>query len=216
MLTQADLAAIAGEPYESRGILHSEMALVLHILRKFRIEVVIESGRARGQSTYLLAKYLPETRIYSVEMRGGPDTQFGKQRLAGIENVTLVEGDGAIEVPLLAALAAPKRTAILCDGPKGAAAVTILERCFVQPHVLVGFVHDMRRLDHGQPSPHRAEATARLPNHRFSDDPRVVAGSSWMDAKILDAGGPCGPAHEQEFGSYGPTVGVFFNLPPKQ
>jgi hypothetical protein len=32
-----------------------------------------------------------------------------------------------------------------------------------------------------------------------------------MDANVLSANGPVGPAHEQEFGSYGPTVGVFLN-----
>src|SRR5690606_37051495 len=100
---------------------------------------------------------------------------------------------------------------ILCDGPKGAAAVAIIDRCFAHPHVVVGFIHDMRRLDHGGPSPHRAAAVERLPRHQFSDEPQMIAELAWMDEKVRQAGGPCGPKHEAEFGSYGPTVGVFYN-----
>jgi hypothetical protein len=206
----ADLfEALAQEPYEHRGILHSEMALILYLARRLGIERIIESGRARAQSTYLLAKYLPDVEIHSVEARGGLDSEFGAARVRGFPNVALYEGDGAELVPALAE--DPRPTAILCDGPKGAAAVAILDRCFQYPHVRVGFIHDMRRLDHGQPSPHRACAVERLPRHKFTDEPGYVAWTSWMDAEAVKAGGPCGPQHETEFGSYGPTLGAFFN-----
>jgi len=211
-LAPAEMQAIAAEPYEPRGILHSEMALIVHTCRRMGIQVVVESGRARGQSTYMLAKYLPDACINSVELRDHPDEAIARERLAGFQNVSLHTGDGAERVPFLVEQA-PRvyPVAILLDGPKGAAAVSILQRCFEFPHVLVGFIHDMRRLDHGGPSPHRADAIARLPKHAFSDDPRLVQATSWMDAGILEAGGPCGPKHEAEFGSYGPTLGVFLN-----
>lgn len=209
-LSQAELETIASEPYEPRGILHSEMALIIHICRRLGIEVVIESGRARGQSTYMLAKYLPSAAIFSVELRDHPDEAIAAARLAQFPNVYLRHGDGRISVPSLAAGSA-KPVAILLDGPKGAAAVDILETSFRLPLVRAGFIHDMRRLDHGAPSPHRADAIARLPNHAFSDDPRIVSAASWMDATIIATGGPAGPAHEAVFGSYGPTVGVFMN-----
>lgn len=209
-LTPDELRAIASEPYEPRGILHSEMALIIHICRRLGIEVVIESGRARGQSTAMLAKYLPDAEVYSFELRQTPDEDFARARLGGFANVSLLFGNGSEMVPL-AAHGFGKPAAILLDGPKGAAAVEILVKSFANPNVRVGFIHDMRRLDHGAPSPHRADAIARLPNHAFSDDPRIVSAASWMDAAILAAGGPCGAGHEVEFGSYGPTVGVFLN-----
>jgi hypothetical protein len=211
-LSRAELEAIAVEPYESRGILHSEMALIIHTCRRLRIEVVVESGRARGQSTYMLAKYLPDAMIHSVELRDHPDEAFAQRRLAPFANAILYTGDGNELVPLLAD-GHGRPVAILLDGPKGATAVTLLQKCFALPHshVLAGFIHDMRRLDHGGPSPHRAVAVERLAKHAFSDDPRVTAAASWMDAAILEGGGPCGPAHEAEFGSYGPTLGVFLN-----
>ena len=83
-LTQAELEAIAAEPYEHRGIIHSEMALIIHICRRLGVEVVIESGRARGQSTRLLSRYLPDARIYSVEKRHDADAIYGAQRCAGL------------------------------------------------------------------------------------------------------------------------------------
>lgn len=201
--------ALAQEPYEHRGILHSEMAMVLYLAQRLGIERIIESGRARAQSTYMLAKYLPDVEIHSIEARGGADSEFGAARVRGFPNVFLHEGNGAEVLPGIACLGT-KRTAVLCDGPKGAAAVAIVKKCFEYPHVRVGFIHDMRRLDHGGPSPHRAAAVEHLPNHRFTDDP-AYAWASWMDAKVVEAGGPCGPQHEAVHGSYGPTLGAFFN-----
>lgn len=210
MLSPDIMRSIAAEPYEARGILHSEMALIVYTARRLGIEVFIESGRARGQSTYMLAKYLPSVEIHSVEMRNHPDEDFARARLAGYRNVRLWSGDGNDVLPSLAA-ASNRRMAVLCDGPKGAAAVSLMERCFQHRHVIAGFIHDMRRLDHGRPSPHREAAISRLPWHKFSDAPEITAASGWMDENIIAAGAPAGPAHEAEFGSYGPTVGIFLN-----
>ncbi len=218
------LASLAAEPYEHRGIPHSEMALIIETCRRMGIQVIIESGRARGQSTYMLAKYLPDVEICSIELRDHPDETFARERLAGFRNVRLQNGDGRILVPMnvedafrpLHAAPTYRPTAILCDGPKGAAAVDIITQCFSHPHVLVGFVHDMRALDHGGPSPHRAYAVERFPDVMFSDDPRVVDRTKWLDARVVEANGPVGPEHEKEFGSYGPTVGVFVNSSARQ
>jgi hypothetical protein len=204
------LSSIASEPYEARGIIHSEMGLIIQICRRLGIEVIIESGRARGQSTYMLAKYLPDVAVHSVELRDHPDEMIARDRLAEFKNVHLISGDGAELLPNLAGMTRNK-TAILCDGPKGRAAVDIIDQCFQHDHVLVGFIHDMRKLDHGLPSPHRAAAVSQFKHHAFSDEERLVTSSSWMDANVIAAGGPCGPAHQEEFGSYGPTVGVFLN-----
>lgn len=204
------LTSLAAEPYEHRGIIHSEMALVLHALKRLRIERVIESGRARAQSTWIMATYLPHLDIHSVEMRDDEDARFGRERVGNLRNVTLYEGDGRELVPMLAWLD-ERPTAVLLDGPKGEAAVAILEQCFKRQHVRIGFIHDMRRLDHGGPSPHRAAAVERLPKHLFSDEPALIEQFSWLDGQVIAAGGPVGAAHEAEFGSYGPTIGMFLN-----
>lgn len=206
-----DLAAIAAEPYEARGIPHSEMALIISTCRDLGVEIFIESGRARGQSTYMLAKYLPGVTIYSIDARPNhPDEAFARERLKGFSNVTLYVGDGAQVLPRLVRQS-ERPTAVLCDGPKGLFAVAVVEKCLRHPHVVAGFIHDMRPIDHGVPSPYRAAAQAVFANARFSDDPEYVAATAWMDAKVVEANGPVGPEQQKMFGSYGPTVGVFVN-----
>ena len=39
-----ELAALKSEPYESRGILHSEIAAILALAKELRIELCIESA----------------------------------------------------------------------------------------------------------------------------------------------------------------------------
>jgi hypothetical protein len=186
------------------------MALIIDTCRDLGVEVFIESGRARGQSTYMLAKYLPNVRIHSIDARPGhPDEAFAVERLKGFGNVALYHGDGAVALPAIAKQSAPKRTAVLCDGPKGLFAVAVIEKCFGNKHVVAGFAHDMRPIDHGVPSPYRAAAEVVFPGARFSDDAEYVAATSWMDAKVVAANGPVGPEQQKQFGSYGPTVGVF-------
>lgn len=202
--------AIATEPYEQRGIIHSEAALIVHTCLRVGIERIVESGRARAQSTYMLAKYLPHVEIHSIELRENDDADFGRKRVGEFANVTLHDGDGAILIPEIVSQSGVP-TAVLCDGPKGHSAIEIVSRCLAYRHVLVGFIHDMRRLDHGEPSPYRLSAEERFEIHRFSDDPVLVNGTSWMDAVVLEAGGPCGPQFEAQYGSYGPTIGAFFN-----
>ena len=186
------------------------MALILHTLHRLRIKRVIESGRARAQSTWILATYLPELEVHSVEMRDDADARFGRERVRSLKNVTLHQGDGRELVPLLTWLD-KEPTAVLLDGPKGLAAVDLLDQCFRRSHVVAGFIHDMRRLDHGRASPFRVAAAERFPKHLFSDAPELVAQFQHLDAAVIAAGGPCGPEHEKQHGSYGPTVGIFLN-----
>ena len=213
-LTSDELQSIAAEPYESRGIPHSEMALILSTCKALDIEVFIESGRARGQSTYMLAKYLPGVQIHSIDARPEhPDEAFARQRLERFPNVALYHGDGAAALPALAKAAGKRRTAVLCDGPKGIHAVAVIEKCLRLPNVLAGFIHDMRPIDHGAPSPYRAAAQAVFANAAFSDHPDFIASTSWLDAKVVEANGPVGSEQQRVFGSYGPTVGVFLATP---
>lgn len=209
------LKDMSREPYEPRGILHSEMALIIEHCRHLGIERFIESGVARGQSAYMLAKYMPDVEVHSVELRNTPDLDFACVRLGQFRNVRVYLGDGANLLPLLAA-SSTKPTAVMCDGPKGAKAVQVVRECFSLPQVKVGFIHDMRRLDHGEPSPHRKCAVEHFPYQMFSDDQKWISETSWMDAENAMTQGQCGAEFEAVHGSYGPTIGVFLNPISKQ
>jgi hypothetical protein len=205
-----DLQALAAEPYEARGILHSEVALIIEACRSLGIKRFIESGRARGQSTYMLAKYMPDVEVHSVEGRMTQDEHFARARLAMLDNVKLYMGDGEMLLPMIASESVAP-TAVFCDGPKGVKAVKVVRECFSLPQVMLGFIHDMRKLDHTLPSPHRDCAITHLPYHEFSDDPRLVERLSWLDAVIPESEVTRGPAHLEKHGSYGPTIGAFLN-----
>lgn len=202
---------LASEPYFDRGIPHSEMAFIISIVRDLGIDVFLESGRRNGQSTLMLSKYLViGSKVISVEKVLREDEEGALRSRLTNPNVTLVYGDGRDELPELAKKCSGRYTAVLCDGPKGFQAIDVLKQCFQYPWVVVGFIHDMRRLDHGEPSPFRAKAIETFPHYRFSDDP-AYAEASWMDDPVREAKGPVGPEHEAVYGSYGPTVGAFFN-----
>lgn len=208
-----DLKMLAAESYEARGILHSEMAIIIATIRAAKCDTVIETGRYRGQSTYIMAKYLPDVQIHSIERRVTRNEVIARRRLEPFSNVTLHMGEAVVGVPELIEEFKDKTVAILFDGPKGFEALSLLTAAFESPHVVLGFIHDMRKLDHGEPSLYRA-AAAKVPGTMFSDDPDLVSKLRWMDKAIMDSGGPCGSVHESEYGSYGPTVGAFFNKQP--
>lgn len=204
---------IGSEPYEPRGIFGSEMALVIGLCRDMGVEVVIESGRARGQSTYLLAKYLPGVTIHSVERYQDADAEFAYQRLRAFDTLRLWFGDGRKLVPQLVQVNVGKRIAILLDGPKGQPALDLLKECTISSDVVVGFIHDMRKVDHDQPAPFRIAAEKMFPGAFFTDDPAYVEATQHLDKPVWDIGAasnwrPFWIGGEY-LGSYGPTLGVF-------
>ncbi len=216
------------EPYSIRGILHSEMALVLGFCQKLDIEVVIESGRARAQSTYILCKYLPNTPIYSIEMRKpseykksrGYDIGLGIERVKHFDNLTLISEGASTAIPAALKKMEGKRIALLIDGPKGSMALAHM-KCAL-PKIEVGFAHDFRKIQHdGVLLNCRLKAEEKFPTAWFTDDPEYVTATSWLDQE-------CWSTHDKPKGwtrkpkywapyhqkghftdSYGPTLAVF-------
>ena len=61
---------------------------------------IIESGRARGQSTHVLALMFPESEIASIEFdEKSPDCLVAAARLASFKNVQLLFGDSTKLIP---------------------------------------------------------------------------------------------------------------------
>lgn len=211
VLSQPDIEAIGQEPYEPRGIFNSEMALVIALCRHLNIEVVIESGRARGQSTYLLAKYLPDTEIISFERWRDDDALFCEARLSPYDNAKLRYGDGLTYIPSCVEANKGKRIAMLLDGPKGMPALGLVEK--VSEHLTAAFVHDMRKLDHGFPALFRMKAEER--GWFFTDDEAYVNATKHLDDPVIaigtDSDWQPGFINGLATGSYGPTLGVLIN-----
>jgi hypothetical protein len=153
---------------------------------------ILESGRARGQSTALLALCFPQLPIVSVEHdAASPDAAVAAERLRPFARVELRFGDAR---RLLPALARPGDVALI-DGPKGFAAVRLALRLLAQRRVAMLFLHDVR-----PGTPERAFLERHLPATLYSDDPRFAGLAHALDApaRPLPAG-----SDSWENGGYG-------------
>ena len=123
---------------EYRGILRSEAFFVRGLCGPSP-KRIIESGRARGQSTYLLAKSLPNTKIISIEYdKDSVDSQFALERLSKFENVQCLFGDSRKLIPELV----EDGDIVLIDGPKDMDALNLLAKLSNQVRLGGAFIHD--------------------------------------------------------------------------
>jgi hypothetical protein len=171
--------SLAGADYESKGVLFSEMLFVEVGIRLMKARRVVESGRARGQSTLVLAQRLPGLPIVSYEFDPhSPDVPVAGARLAPYPAVALRFGDATKALPPLVQAG----DAVLIDGPKGFRAVRLALALLAQGGCEAVFVHDMcvGTLE-------RAFLDAHVPGVFYSDDPRFVALASRLDDRFEDA-----------------------------
>lgn len=161
-------------PYERKGILYSEMFFLWLCAGAPRR--ILESGRARGQSTLLLALAFPDIPIVSIEHDpGSPDVPVAAERLAGRSNVDLRFGDATRILPDLAA----PGDVVLIDGPKGFRALRLALRLLAQGRVGTVFLHDMLR-----GTAERSFLETHLPSTLYADDPRFAELARPLDAAV--------------------------------
>ena len=107
---------VASIPYERKGILYSEMFFLYLCAQAAKPNRVVESGRARGQSTLLLSTIFSDLPIVSIESDPhSPDVPVAQERLRGRSNVSLRSGDMTRILPA----EVRQGNAVLIDGPKG-------------------------------------------------------------------------------------------------
>lgn len=208
--------------YEERGILHSEMLAVCGLCKQLDVEVVIESGRARGQSTYTLARFFEgtPTHIVSLELTRDADAAFAEERLRPFSHVELQFGDASVAIPSLLERFAGKRIAILLDGPKGQPAIDLARDAMSRSaDVVACFIHDMRRA-----TPQRATLESSPGRTFFTDDTSYVARFGSLDRACMPAPGAPITSHtwrpnmkgNDPIPSYGPTLAVMLPTPSRR
>jgi len=138
------LSAMAG--YEPKGMLHSEMLMLFTLIRELGIQHVIESGRARGQSTEVFAR-LAQTYSFdfdSVELEKDTDhARFAERRLAPYRDVCHLHYGDAFE--LLPKLLRKNQTLVVIDGPKESLAQVLGGELLMDPRVTGVAFHDVNR-----------------------------------------------------------------------
>lgn len=165
---------------------------------------ILESGRARGKSTLILARSFPEARIVSIEYeRESENAPAAEAKLKNERNVELLYGD-SLEI-------LPQRLqagdAVLIDGPKDFRALKLAIELLQTGKPCAVFVHDFP-----PDSPQRKFVERNFPNAFFGDDP-LFRSLQQLDAdrdpraapKPLGEGGA--PLSQRGYG-------VFVCLPP--
>ena len=145
------------------GIWESEMFLFYAAVKPFAPKQILESGRARGKSTLILARCFPESRIISVEYdRQSENAPAAEAKLKNESNIDLLYGDSREILPERL----QPGDAILIDGPKDFRALKLAVDLLRTGKPSAVFIHDFP-----PGSPQRKFVERNFPNAFFGDDP---------------------------------------------
>jgi predicted O-methyltransferase YrrM len=156
---------IANVPPEAGfgGIWESEMFLFYAAVKSFAPKQILESGRARGKSTLILARCFPNARIVSIEYeRESENAPAAKAKLKNEPNVELLYGDSREILPQRLQAG----DAVLIDGPKDFRALKLAIDLLRTGKPCAVFVHDFP-----PKSPQRRFVERNFPDAFFGDDP---------------------------------------------
>jgi len=154
-----------------RGIEHVPRAVGLHEMLFVRAAVgdyrpgqIVESGRALGQSTLLLALMFPDTPIVSYDLHEDhPDSPVALKRLEPYKNLKCLFGDSRVTLPRVTRAG----DVVLIDGPKDLRAVRLAMQLIHANKPAAVFIHDC------QPGSDARKFLERyVPRAFYSDEPR--------------------------------------------
>ena len=187
----------AGLSHAHKGIRRSELFFFYALVAPRDPARIIESGRARAQSTLVLSHLFPQTTIISLESdAASPDVAVAAERLRDCANVKCRFGDS---LQLLPELVEPGDV-VLIDGPKDFRALKLALRLLGSGKPSAVFVHDL-----WLGSPARQFVDSCLPSALLSDEPRWVERYAGLDSNkripSLDSLG--------KRWAYGATLGSF-------
>lgn len=203
LLSQAErylpayLECTRGLSHESKGIRRSEMFFFYASVADSKPARIVESGRARAQSTLVLSRLFPQALIVSLESDAtSPDVAVAAERLRDCRNVECRFGDSLVLLPELVQTG----DVVLIDGPKDFRALKLALRLLRTGKPSAVYVHDL-----WLGSPARDFVDRYLSSALLSDDPTWV-----QHYASLDSQRPIPPGVLPEFRrAYGATLGRF-------
>src|SRR6266404_2868586 len=164
------------------GIWESEMFLFYAAVKPFAPKQILESGRARGKSTLILARCFAGARIISSEYdRQSENAAAAEAKLKSERNVELLYGDSRAILPQRLQTG----DAVLIDGPKEFRALKLALQLLATGKPCAVFIHDFYR---GQPAWKFVERY--WPGAFFSDDPELTAPFRELGSQIDPAYDP--------------------------
>lgn len=203
------ITTLKGEKYQLRGILNSEALLIIAVAEYYGVKHIIESGRARGHSTNLLAKYFTgsDTKITSIDLdKHSPDAHYSEEYLKRYQNLALIYGDSFT----LIKEQVEEDCVVFIDGPKGEAAIRLCSDLLKDKRVKAVLIHDL----------HQNVFTRNIcelifTNTFYSDDSEYVERFKSLDADCWEVMQGTNYAPYLRAGnqvlSYGHTLALVFN-----
>lgn len=201
---------IINEYYQQRGILNSEALLIVSIISYFKVNQIIESGRARGYSTKIIAKFFknnPDIKIISIDIdKLSEDSKYSEKALSRYENVEILYGDSNKIIPEKI----NQDCIVFIDGPKGSDAINLAVKLLSDKRVKAVMLHDLHKNTF-----QRNVSEIIFNNYFFSDDNDFIQlfkdfdSDCWNKLKEFNIA----PYFKdgKKMISYGGTLGVFFN-----
>jgi len=131
--------------YQKRGVMPLEMFTIFVFCKELNIDVLLESGTARGYSIELLASVMPEIKMITVEnfSRKYNYEIATKNRLSHLTNITFVNGNGIEVLPNKVNELSNKKIGVFIDGPKGGEAISLANNLKQYPNVSFVSCHDL-------------------------------------------------------------------------
>jgi hypothetical protein len=183
--------------HENKGIRRSEMFFLYANVAALAPQRIVESGRARAQSTLVLSLLFPEAEIISIESdANSPDVAIAADRLRERPNVSCRFGDARRELPEMVS----SGDVVLIDGPKDFRALKLALDLLSRKKPAAVFIHDL-----WPRSPARGFVDRHLRTALLSDDPEWVRRYAQLDGKSAPA-----PLSPNERRAYGASMGCFF------
>ncbi len=183
----------AGLSHANKGIRPSELFFFYALVAPLRPRRILESGRARAQSTLVLSRLFPEASIISIESEAhSKDVDIAAERLRGCANVTCHFGDSRRLLPEMV----EPNDVVLIDGPKDFRALNLGLSLLRSGKPQLVFLHDF-----WLGNPVRTFAEHALRSAIFSDAPEWVRRYAH-----LDSAHPIPPALPGIRRAYGPTL----------
>ncbi len=167
--------------YENHGIINSEMLLFCSIVKYLDVNLIIESGRAKGYSTQIIAEFFRDQnkKIYSIEYnRYHRDVKHSFEKLKRSFYVKLLFGNSFNLIPDLIT----EECCILIDSPKDLDSIELAINSLKNPLVKAVFIHDLYK-----DSLCRGIAEKVFKYHFFTDNLQYVSKFRNLDVKCWNS-----------------------------
>lgn len=197
-------------PYEIRGVFTSEALLIVSMAKLLNVNLLIESGRARGYSTKIISDFFKNQanfKIISIDFdKNSADAKYSEENLSDYKNLKLVYGDAN----KILTKEITEECVIFIDGPKGDEAILLASEILKNPLVKAIMVHDLHKNTF-----HRNIFEIVFNHTFFSDDKEYVEKFSYLDKSCWDTlkNHDESPYYRkgQKIESYASTLAIAFN-----